>query len=315
FLAARACDVRVNEFAIGMGPVLFKKQKGETLYAFKAIPIGGSCTMEGEDEDSDDPKAFNNKPAWKKVIILFAGSFMNIVLAVVVMSIIMLYTGTPTTEIEAVSPKSPAAAAGIKAGDKIIAIGGEKIEKWDDVTPAVAEASKSKDFEITVKRNEKELKLNTTYIEEDGRKIIGITPSKKRNPATAFTDGAKASWTMTTSMYSVLSQLFTGEVSTKELSGPVGIVYVVNQGANQGFMYILYLTAIISLNLAIVNMLPLPALDGGRIVFVAIRKITGKKITDEMEGRVHTIGILLLFGLMIFITWNDIVRFIVPLFN
>ena len=116
-------------------------------------------------------------------------------------------------------------------------------------------------------------------------------------------------------MVDTFRQLFTGDVSVKELSGPVGIVYAVNDTAQYGFVYLLYLTALISLNLAIVNMLPLPALDGGRLLFIIVRKITGKAITDEMEGKVHFIGIMLLFALMIYVTWNDIVRFIVPIFN
>ena len=116
-------------------------------------------------------------------------------------------------------------------------------------------------------------------------------------------------------MVDTFRMLFTGEVSVKELSGPVGIVYVVNDTAKMGIMYLFYLTALISLNLAIVNMLPLPALDGGRLLMIIIRKITGKAITDEMEGKIHFIGIMLLFALMIYVTWNDIVRFIVPFFN
>ena len=120
---------------------------------------------------------------------------------------------------------------------------------------------------------------------------------------------------MTKMMVDTFRQLFTGDVSVKELSGPVGIVYAVNDTAQYGFVYLLYLTALISLNLAIVNMLPLPALDGGRLLFIIVRKITGKAITDEMEGKVHFIGIMLLFALMIYVTWNDIVRFIVPIFN
>ena len=132
---------------------------------------------------------------------------------------------------------------------------------------------------------------------------------------TAVKVGTVNTWNMTKMMGITIKQLFTGEVSAKDLTGPVGIVYAVNDTAKYGFVYLLYLTALISLNLAIVNMLPLPALDGGRFLFILIRKITGRAITDEMEGKVHFVGIMLLFALMIYVTWNDIVRFIVPIFN
>ena len=132
---------------------------------------------------------------------------------------------------------------------------------------------------------------------------------------TAVKVGTVNTWNMTKMMGLTIKQLFTGEVSAKDLTGPVGIVYAVNDTAKYGFVYLLYLTALISLNLAIVNMLPLPALDGGRFLFILIRKITGRAITDEMEGKVHFVGIMLLFALMIYVTWNDIVRFIVPIFN
>ncbi|MBQ9179975.1 MAG: site-2 protease family protein, partial [Firmicutes bacterium] len=145
--------------------------------------------------------------------------------------------------------------------------------------------------------------------------MIGITPKLERNVGNALVNGAKTTFNMTTQMYTVIKQLFTGEVSTKELSGPVGIVYMVNQSASMGLFYFFYLMAVISLNLAIVNLLPLPALDGGRIVLIGIKKITGKAISDKTEGMINTVGLVLLLTLMVYVTWNDIIKFIVPIFN
>ena len=314
FIAAKACGVKVNEFALGMGPALFKKRKGETLYALRAIPIGGYCAMEGEDEESQDERAFNNKPAWKKAIIVVAGAAMNLILCVVLMIAISMYTGTMTTTIDQVNPGSPAAEAGIETGDKILAIDGTKIESWTDIIQGIT-AAKDKTL-ISIERSGETLTLTSELTKgEDGRQIIGIVPEREHNLLTAVKGGTTGTWNMTKLMGKTISQLFTGDASTKELTGPVGIVYTVNDTAKYGFSYLLYLTALISLNLAIVNMLPFPALDGGRLLFILVRKVTGRAITDEIEGKIHLVGIMLLFALMIYVTWNDILRFIVPIFN
>lgn len=314
FMAAKACGVKVNEFALGMGPALFKKQRGETLYALRAIPIGGYCAMEGEDEESQDERAFNNKSAWKKAIIVVAGATMNLVLCIFLMIVLSLYTGTMTTTIDQVNPGSPAAEAGIETGDKILAIDGKKIESWTDIIQGIT-AAKDKTM-ISVERGGETLSLTSELTKgEDGRQIIGIIPEREHNLLAAVKGGTTGTWNMTKLMGKTISQLFTGEVSTKELTGPVGIVYTVNDTAKYGFNYLLYLTALISLNLAIVNMLPFPALDGGRLLFILVRKVTGRAITDEIEGKIHFVGIMLLFALMIYVTWNDILRFIVPIFN
>lgn len=316
FMAAKACGVKVNEFALGMGPALFKKQKGETLYALRAIPIGGYCAMEGEDEESDDARAFNNKPAWKKAIIVVAGAAMNLLLCIIVLIIIALYTGTVTTTIDQVTDGGPAAKAGIRSGDEIVAIDSKPVDEWTDIIEGIGAAKGQ--VKIQVNRQGEDLTLTSELSKSDdgtNRQVIGIVPMRRHNVGTAIVSGTANTWNMTKMMGTTIKQLFTGEVSTKELTGPVGIVYAVNDTAKYGFVYLLYLTALISLNLAIVNMLPLPALDGGRLLFIVVRKITGRAITDEMEGKIHFVGILLLFALMIYVTWNDIVRFIVPIFN
>lgn len=316
FIAAKSCGVKVNEFALGMGPVLLKKQGGETLYSLRALPIGGFCAMEGEDEESDDPKSFNNKGAWQKSIIIVAGALMNLILAIVILAGVALYSGNPLPVVSELVDGSPAQQAGIAVGDTVTAVNGEKVEDWADLNRLIG-GSTGETLAITViTENGAEKTLPTGVMtDESGRRMIGFVPVRTHNVVDAAVNGVKSTGAMTVSMVDILKQLFTGDVPASELSGPVGIVAIVNDTAPMGFVYIAYLAALISINLAIVNMLPFPALDGGRLVFIIIRAITGKAITDETEAKVHFAGIMLLFGLMIYVTWNDIMRFVVPLFT
>lgn len=316
FITAKLCGVKVNEFAIGMGPAFFKRQRGETLYALRVFPIGGYCAMEGEDEDSDDERAFNNKPAWQRAIVLAAGSFMNLLTAILLMIIIAFYVGQATTTIDVVNENSPAYESGIMAGDEVIALNGTDLKEWTDLQTIVGK-NEGEPVVFTVLRDgqEKEITVIPEYDKETDRSIVGVTPMKEHRPIASIGAGVANTWNMTVMMYDLLGQLITGDASAKELSGPVGIVYVVNDSAKMGLIYVVYLAALLSLNLAVINMLPFPALDGGRLIFLLIRKITGKRVTDEMEGKVHFIGIMLLMVLMVYVTWNDIVRFIVPIFS
>jgi regulator of sigma E protease len=315
FVAAKSFGIKVNKFALGMGPVLLKKQKGDTEYSLRLFPIGGFCAMEGEDEESDDARAFNNKNAWQKTVVVCAGSLMNLVLAILLMIIVMFYIGSATTTLDRVVPDSPAMEAGLMSGDEIVAIDGNAVERWNDITDYLT-TSEAETVTVTVERDGGRLDFVSKFTEsDDGRQTIGIVPTLERNPATAVGDGFTATYNMGKMMLNIIRQLFTGEVSIKELSGPVGIVYMTGETVKAGFVNFLYFMALLSLNLAIINMLPLPALDGGRLLFIIARKITGKAITDDMEGKIHFIGIMLLFGLMIYVTWNDITRFIVPFFQ
>ncbi|MDR0853815.1 MAG: RIP metalloprotease RseP [Clostridiales Family XIII bacterium] len=330
FVVAKKSGVKVNEFALGMGPKLFSFTRGETKYSLRAIPIGGYCAMEGEDEDSSDPRAFNNKPAWKRALVLFAGSAMNIILAIVLMSVVIFYVGVAISTIDSVSESSPAAVAGIEAGDTILVMDGVEVEDWADVTaftdglnedaadnhpvssaatPPV-EGNSSVELLLTLDRDgevfDEELLLSP---DEEGYYRMGVTAQRVHTPAYFFKSfgyGTKAIFQMTGMMYEAIGQLVTGRADMDQVSGPVGIVKAVGDSAKYGFIYLVQLTALISLNLGIMNLLPFPALDGGRLIFLLIRKVTGKKVTDSMEGKVHLAGMLVLFAFMIFITVHDI---------
>ena len=315
FIVAKACGVKVNEFAIGMGPAIFKKQKGETLYAVRVFPIGGYCAMEGEDEDSEEPRALNNQPVWQRACILAAGAIMNFITCVVLLIIIAFWAGTATTTIDQVTTGSPAEQAGIKSGDTILYVDDQQIDEWNDLIESIG-YSKAEQAEVTYERDGKQdaVMVDLEYNEEAGRNLIGISPVMKHSVGGAISGGIKNTGTMTVMMYTVLKQLFTGEVAVSELSGPVGIVYATNEAAKSGVMYVIYLAALLSLNLAIINLLPFPALDGGRLLFLVIRLFTGKRVSDETEGKIHFIGICLLFALMIYVTFNDVIKFILPIF-
>lgn len=310
FITAKAAGIRVNEFALGMGPQLFHFKKGETEYSLRALPIGGYCKMEGEDEESADADAFNNKPFPAKALVVVAGSAMNLLLAILILSAVILSYGIPTSTIKDLSPDLPAVKAGLLPGDKIVQINDRKIREWNDITDTI-ENSRGSTLKVTVDRGGEIRSFNIGVAQsEDGRRIIGIMPAYSKDPGKALVYGTQSTIDMGVKMIQIIGQLITGEVSTRNLTGPVGIVYMVGDTVKMGWIYLAQLTALISLNLAIVNMLPFPALDGGRLLFLVIRFFTGKTISDETEGKIHFIGLMLLFGLMLYITVQDIGRFI-----
>ena len=312
FIAARLCNVQVNEFAFGMGPVIFKKQGKETQYSIRAIPVGGFCAMEGEDteEAGDNPRAFNNKKWWQKIFILLAGATMNILIAFVIMIFVSGIGGIVTNRLAAVMPGGPAEVAGIRAGDVIVAVEEIETDTWSEVVDAIDEKTKTSDvIAITVERDgEKKTFEMPSMVNEEGRRIVGIEAEISHSPGNAIKSAAIATGEMCTAIFKSLRDLIHSENVLEQVSGPVGIAQAVGETSSYGFMYYLFLVAMISVNLAIFNLLPFPALDGGRIIFVIIRAITGKAISDKAEGIVHMIGMAFLIGLAILVTGSDILK-------
>lgn len=281
--------------------------------------------MEGEDgaeEEEDgslkepDPRSFSAKKPWQKIVVLAAGSFMNLVCAVLIMALVLGISGFTTNTIGNITPGSPAEAAGLKVNDEITAINGNLVESWNDVVTYMPSDGSAAEIYVDGKNGERLLTVQPVLqdvVDESGkvtgqRYVIGIESKISHSPVTALVGGVESTWNIGVLIFDSLGKLFTGESGADELTGPVGMVQMVSQTQTLGFWYYGFLTSMICVNLAIINMLPLPALDGGRIIFVLISKITGRPVSERIEGTVHLIGMMLLFGLMIYVCFNDVIR-------
>ncbi len=318
FIAARIFGVTVHEFAIGMGPALWqKKGKRETTYSIRAIPMGGYCQLEGEDEESDAPGAFNQKKPLPRIIILVAGVVMNLLLGFVIVLGLTIHSavvsgGMPSTIVESVNPESSAAAF-LQPGDKIVAVNGEKVHIRMDLNFAMSQSGGEKST-MTVRRDGKEFTesfLPMEYTYEDGSKgyLVGFNIAiEKINPVTILKEAYWQTVWMGKLVFLSLGMLLSGQVGVQEMSGPVGVVHAMNTVAQTGFYNLLFFAAFLAVNIGLMNLLPLPALDGGRIFFVLVEMIFRKPIPKDKEGWIHFIGFALLILLMVYVTWNDIVR-------
>ena len=324
FISARIFKVTVHEFAIGMGPAIWSRTaKSGTKYSVRCIPVGGYCKMEGEDDDSDDDGSFSSKSRFARFVILASGAFMNIVLGFIVSLIVVAFTsgnGIATTTVEKTVPNSPISEY-IKPGDKIIEVNGHNVNIKQEIMFAIS-LGDSDAIDLKVKRDGKTLEFNDIEpyeIEENGVKyqILGIiTNVVPRGFISVLREGFFQTVYMGKLIFYSLSMLLNGEAKMSDLSGPVGVIDQMQNavtsvgGGLAGFLNLLFLAAFISVNIGIMNLLPLPALDGGRIFFILVECIIRRRIPPEKEGIVHFIGLVLLFGLMIFATWNDILRII-----
>lgn len=301
------------EFALGMGPKLFSKKRGETVYSLRAIPIGGFCAMEGEDGGSEDEAAFSNKPAWKRFIVLVAGAVMNIILGfILLVASNGMQDAYRTTAVQDVQPGYAAEAAGIRTGDELIRVNKTRIHISSDLFWAVSRLD-DKRADFTVRRGGE--KLTFTLEPKDGEPY-GLSFSEEKMTAI----GALRISCYETGFYSKvilesLIDLLKGRVSVNEMSGPVGIVAEIGGAVKEsvetgmaGIERLLGLTILLTINLGIFNLLPIPALDGGRILFVLIELVTRKKLPPEKEGIVHMIGFALLMLLAIFIAYMDVLK-------
>lgn len=307
FFAAKITGIQVNELSLGMGPLLLKHQGKETLYSLRLFPIGGFCSMEGEDEESENVRAFNRKPALARAFVVVAGALMNLLLAIVILSCIAGHIGVATTRIDAVSQEGTAYAAGVLPGDEILEVDGEKVSFFADVRAGIQKADEEVNL-VLLRDGKKVYMAVPVEKDEQGVAVIGINAVISKSPMKALRYGSRATVEMGREMLSYFGQLFTGESSVQDLTGPVGIVSAIGTQAKRGFIYVANLLAMISLNLAIINMLPLPALDGGRLLFIIINALTGRAVSEETEGKIHFAGMMLLFGLMAYVLILDVGR-------
>lgn len=310
FITAKLFGVTVHEFAIGMGPKLFGKQKGDTLYSVRLIPMGGYVKMEGEDEDSESEGAFSKKKPWQRFIILFAGAFMNLVLG---LSLLVMYnnidpqlTAIPTMEVVALQEGMGAESAGILPGDTILKVDGSRVYTHLDMNLAL---DGKESVSVLVNRSGEKLNFSVPITVVDNRPLLGFTrATREKNFWNLLSYSYWETFSIVKMTYQSFFGMFTGSVSVDQMSGPVGIVTEIGSAVKSGFLNVLFMALLISLNLGVVNLLPLPALDGGRIVFVLWEMITRRKVKPEHEGIIHFIGFVLLIVFMLYITKNDIVR-------
>ncbi len=308
FSVAKLVGIKVNEFAIGMGPKLFQKRKGETIYTLRALPIGGYVKMEGEDEDSDDPRGFSKVSVWSKIAVVSAGAIMNFVLAIVVLSIVAFSLGLPTTTIEEVLVDSPAMEYGVLPSDKILSIDGVEINEWNEIVDTINSSETSKMLNIDVLRDGEIISLQVKPVVDDKRVVIGIVPKSERSFFKSIEAGFKDTWYFLKLMFNFIAMLFQGQVSTNDLAGPVGVINEIGNQAKMGFLNLLYILGFISVNLGFFNLLPIPALDGSRIVFLLIEAIRGKPVDPKKEGFIHFLGFVFLISLMLLVTYKDLIR-------
>lgn len=321
FLVAKANKIAVREFSVGMGPSIFHITKGETKYSLRLLPFGGYCMMEGEDAPEEtNEKAYLSKSVWQRIAVVLAGPVANFVLAFVLAIVLIGIVGYNTSKIEYIVEGSAAEQAGLQLEDEILSIGNERVYNFGEVYFYMHMHQDGNEIPMNIQRNGEKIQLTVTPVlnHETGMYQIGISGGYTREKGNVISTLKYSAleiryWIKTTVMS--LKMLVTGKAGVKDLSGPVGMANVMNDtlteakeagGAIDVFLNILNYCILISANLGVMNLLPIPAIDGGKLVFLFVEAITGKKVPPEKEAMVHFIGFALLFLLMAVVMFNDI---------
>ncbi|MGN1315649.1 MAG: M50 family metallopeptidase [Acutalibacteraceae bacterium] len=320
FSFAKLFDVKVNEFSLGMGPKLLQKKKGETTYALRLFPIGGFVSMEGEDEDSDNPRAFNNKPAWQRFIIVAAGAVLNLILGVIVVGICLSCGDlVGTRQVHSFMEGSVSDKSGLQAGDVIVKINNTNVYSSQGIAFNMVRDVDNK-LDITVVRDGKKVLLEDvefkqftyegrSYIEQDFY-IVGENPTPLNVIKNSILDSASIVQMVRLS----LVDMVTGKYGMKDVSGPIGTISAIAESTaepekfSDKILTALNFLSMITINVGMFNLLPIPALDGGRLFFIFLEIIRRKPIPAKKEGIVHTVGLVLLLLLMVVISINDVIK-------
>ncbi len=318
FITAKRGGVQVNEFWIGMGPTLLKKERNGTLYCLKLLPFGGACVMEGEDGESDSAHSFGKASLPRRILIVAAGALMNFLIGFLIVLAVTRPNGPNggyiVSTLADVDPASTAAGE-LQAGDEILSVDGYRILVRTDFEMALSRGADTT-YEVTVRRDGEKLILPAVRLEaavegEDGRKMIGLTFAEQPDSiGMHLSMAARTSVNYARLVWVSLGMLVSGQVGVDQLSGPVGVASVMATTASYSLAAFLQLVAFISINLGVMNLLPLPALDGGRLVFLIIEGIRRKPVPPQYEGYIHAAGLMLLLALMVYVTGQDIVRII-----
>ena len=339
FTVAKLCGIQVNEFSIGMGPAIWKKIHKGTQYSLRALPVGGYVALEGEESPEsqqaeaarEDPalenpippeqrtgKSLNEAPVWQRMLVMAAGAFMNFVLGFVVLLILILAQEGPITSktIYAIQDGALCGQTGLQAGDEVVAVNGRRCFVANDMIYELVRTEQYR-ADFTVKRNGQTVELPDvqfdTWQDEDGQThmSLGFTVyGIEKTPLSVLKEAGNSVLYYGRIVFTSLLDLLKGRESINNLSGPVGIVSAIGQAASYGWKDLLQMLALITINLGILNLLPFPALDGGKVVFLAIEGITGHAVPEKLQGSLTVVAFALLFGLMIFATYNDIIRLI-----
>lgn len=318
FIAAKALGIRVHEFAIGMGPKLFSRQKGETLYSVRLLPVGGFCALEGEDQTSSDERALSNKPAWAKLIVLAAGAFMNLLLGLLLL--FCLYgtaQGITVPEVAIVETGSAAEAAGLLPGDEIIRFHGRRIHVAGDLYWEKSRMAEEETEIVVLRAGKRQTFTIRPQTSADGTSLGIRLGYRENSPLLTIKTGFFNTVFYARVVLETFIDLLRGRVAFSNMSGPVGIVSEIGAAVQDtvqsgwvGFLNLLQLTVLLTVNLGVFNLLPIPALDGGRIFFVLVEMIRRKKLPPEKEGMVHMIGFALLILLSVVIAYMDVIKLI-----
>lgn len=310
FIVAKMNGVSVLEFSIGMGPKLFQKESNGTLYSLRLLPVGGYCQLEGEDEENDSPNSLNNQSPLVRLKVILAGAIMNFILAFILL-ILLMSVSRVSTEVSGVLEDSPAYSSGIQTGDKIVSINGKNIndggellknikESQGDLDIGVIRDSQSKNIKVTPRLENNVRKIGVNFQEEYDIKNFSLIKGFKKGVITFLN--------LTGMLYKFLGMLITGQLGLGGVSGPVGVVKEIGNAAKTGVANLIFLLAYININLGVFNLLPIPALDGGRAIFILIEMIFGKKISQEKEGYIHMVGLILLLALIAVVTIKDVIK-------
>jgi regulator of sigma E protease len=318
FAAAKACDIEVEEFSIGMGPKLISRQKGETLYAWRLIPIGGMCIMRGEENGEISERSFAGAKVWKRIIVVAAGPVFNFLLSFIAALIVVFCAGADPCTVVSVNEGSPAEQAGLQSGDLIVSYQGSSISNARDLyMDTVLNGIQDDTIDLVVERDGEKLSLSFGLDETDGSG--GFSYNMAREKQDFFTSVRYAFGEIKYNLKSAINSikgLFNGTYGVDDLSGPVGIVSTVGSvyeesvsyGAFSVVMSMLNMVILLSVSVGVVNLLPLPALDGGRLIFLIIECIRRKPCSQKIEGTVHFIGFALLMALAVYIAFNDVLK-------
>ena len=317
FLAARLCGIEVVEFSMGLGPLLLKKRSRRgTQFSVRLLPIGGFCQFYGEDEERDDPRAFNRQKLWKRALTVASGPLMNFLIAIVVIALYMSLLGLESIVPRVAEIEEPAMSAGLEVGDEIISVNGQQVSDTGMIAQAISQSA-GKTVELVVLREGEfvELSIEPFLDEELGRYRVGMTfavervrvPLPKSVPfACAY--GAESVRAILDALVGILSS---GQ-GADQVTGPVGTVAGISDMTQEGGIDVyLQLLAMVSVNLGVMNLLPIPGLDGSRLLFLLAEAIRRKPVRRELEGAIHAAGLILLMGLMVVLTYKDIVQIFV----